>query len=132
MAPGTAGSLVGLLLYIPLQTASPLVYGLLVLILFGAGVWISHHGEREFGTPDSPQIVIDEIVGMLLTLFLVPAGIFWTVGGFVLFRVFDILKPPPIRWLERRLPGGWGVMTDDVMAAVYANGVLQGIRMVVS
>ncbi|MBI4716054.1 MAG: phosphatidylglycerophosphatase A [Nitrospirae bacterium] len=125
VAPGTVGSLVGLLLYIPLQAVSPLLYGLAILILFGMGVWVSHSSEREFGMADSPRIVIDEIVGMLLTLFLVPVGMAWAVGGFVLFRFFDILKPPPIRWLERRLPGGWGIMTDDVMAAVYANGALQ-------
>jgi phosphatidylglycerophosphatase A len=131
IAPGTAGSLVGLFLYFPLQWLSPFLYLAVVVILFGVGVFLSHLAERDFGETDSQFIVIDEIVGMLLSLAFVPQGLFWALGGFVLFRIFDVLKPPPVKWFERHLPGGWGIMADDAMAAVYANLVLQGITIVI-
>jgi phosphatidylglycerophosphatase A len=73
---------------------------------------------------DSPQIVIDEIVAMLLVLFLLPSSLRWQIGGFLLFRFFDIAKPPPIRILEG-LPGGWGIMADDLLAALYTISLLR-------
>jgi phosphatidylglycerophosphatase A len=127
VAPGTAGSVVGLLIYLPLSSAPASLYLAVVSLLFGGGVYLSHQAEKELGKPDSAHIVIDEITGVLAALFMVPQGFFWALGAFLLFRIFDIIKPPPIRWMEIRLKGGWGIMADDLMAAVYANAILQGV-----
>jgi phosphatidylglycerophosphatase A len=127
VAPGTAGSAVGLIIFFLLEKTPPLVYLSLVLLLFGAGVIVSHYAERDFGEEDCRHIVIDEIVGILIALFLLPMGIFWVVGGFFLFRLLDILKPPPAGWIDRHVAGGWGIMGDDVVAALYTNGILHGI-----
>lgn len=126
VAPGTAGTLAGIPLYLLLRDLAPLVYAVLVLGLFLAGAWICGIAERELGRHDAPAIVYDEIVGYLVTMFLAPAGWTWIVAGFVLFRLFDVWKPFPAQWLER-LPGGWGTMADDAMAGVYALAALQAI-----
>lgn len=126
-APGTAGSVVGLLLWWPLSTRGlPVQIGWLVA-LFGLGVVSAGQAERWFGVKDHSAIVIDEIVGMCLALFGLPFGAGFVIAGFVLFRALDILKPLPA--LER-LPGGWGVMSDDVAAGILTNIVLQGVRLV--
>jgi len=122
-APGTFGSLVGLVLWWLLpQTAA--VQGGAILVLFVVGSWSGSVAERHFGTTDPSAVVIDEVMGMLITLFLNPVGGLGAFGAFVLFRVADIVKPFPANRLER-LPGGIGVMADDGMAAVYANLVLR-------
>jgi phosphatidylglycerophosphatase A len=120
LAPGTAGSLVGLLLYLPLTGSHPLTYVGLVAGVFVLGVWTAGRAERVFGQRDDRRITIDEIAGMLLSLALLPARLDVAVVGFLLFRVFDIWKPPPAR-LSESLPGGWGVMADDLVAGLYAN-----------
>ena len=88
-------------------------------------VYASGEAERIFGRKDSPRIVIDEIVGFLWSLALVAPTGWRIVAAFFLFRIFDILKPQPARWCQDRLPGGWGVVGDDVMAGLWANVVLQ-------
>jgi phosphatidylglycerophosphatase A len=124
IAPGTAGSAVGLLLYGLLSWAqSPVVPAVEVLIivgLFGVGVWAGTTAERYFGGIDSGAIVLDEVVGMLITLAFIPVGVSAALTGFVLFRVFDVIKPFPAGRLEA-LHGGLGVMADDAMAGIYAN-----------
>jgi len=124
-APGTAGSAAGLAFYaLVWWTGSPLVEAGLILALFAAGVWAATAAERYFGGTDPGHIVIDEVVGMLITLAFVPVGWSGAAAGFVLFRIFDVIKPYPARRFER-LHGGLGVMADDVMAGVYANLALR-------
>jgi phosphatidylglycerophosphatase A len=118
IAPGTAGSLAALVP--PALFPQMGIYGLLVLILigFGAGIIASARIEDLLG--DDPQIiVIDEAVGMWVTVLFVPLTPVWLITGFVLFRLFDVVKPYPIRSLEK-YRHGWGVMLDDIGAGLYA------------
>ena len=121
VAPGTVGSAAGLLFYLFVWwTGSPIVEVGLIAALFAVGVWAGTTAERYFGGIDPGPIVVDEVVGMLITLAFIPVG--WTgmLAAFVLFRIFDVIKPWPAGRLEA-LHGGLGVMADDAMAAVYAN-----------
>lgn len=124
LMPGTAGSLVGFFLFRLLRDLAPVGEGLVLLCLFGVGVYSATLSESFFKMKDSSHIVIDEIWAMLLVLFLLPPSPGWWIAGFLLFRLFDITKPPPIRRLEY-LPGGWGVMMDDLVAAGYTVGLLR-------
>ena len=124
-APGTFGSAVGLIIW-ALLPSSTYVHAAAIVIIFAVGAWSATTAERHFGGTDPGPVVVDEVMGMLLTLFLHPVGWAGAFGGFVLFRAFDVLKPYPADRLEQ-LPGGLGVMADDGMAAVYANLVLWGI-----
>lgn len=121
-APGTVGSAAGLVVYALVWWVGSPVFELgLIAALFAAGVWAGTTAERYFGGVDPGPIVLDEVVGMLITLALIPGlGLSGAIAGFFLFRVFDVIKPFPARRLER-LHGGLGVMADDAMAAVYAN-----------
>ncbi len=127
VAPGTVGSAAGLIVYLLVWwTASPVVEVGLIVALFAAGVWAGSIAERYFGGIDPGPIVLDEVVGMLITLAFIPVGLSGALAGFVLFRIFDVLKPFPARRLES-LHGGLGVMADDAMAAVYANLALRAL-----
>jgi phosphatidylglycerophosphatase A len=120
VAPGTAGSLLGVLLaWLVLDLALNLQIALGVL-LFGAGIWICGNSSRRLGQHDPGGIVWDEIAAMYLTLLVAPATITAWIAAFVLFRVFDIVKPWPIRDLDHRMGGGLGIMLDDLVAALYA------------
>ena len=120
-APGTVGSAAGLVVYaLVWWTGSVVVEVGLIAALFAAGVWAGTTAERYFGGVDPGPIVIDEVVGMLITLAFIPVGWSGALAGFVLFRIFDVIKPYPAGRLEA-LHGGLGVMADDAMAAVYAN-----------
>jgi len=125
-APGTVGSLAGLLLWwlLPQSTA---VHALAIVALFIVGSWSGSVAERHFGKTDPGPVVIDEVMGMLVTLFMNPVGWKGAVVAFFLFRLADVVKPYPANRLER-LPGGVGVMADDGMAAVYANLALRLLR----
>lgn len=119
-APGTFGTLVGVLLYLPLSLL-PLPLYAAVLILGGlAGIPICGRTSRDLGVHDHPGIVWDEIIGFWITMLLLPPTLLNIVLGFVLFRGFDILKPWPIRWLDRHVSGGFGIMIDDVLAGIFA------------
>lgn len=131
-APGTFGTLIGIPLYLLLRGLTPALYAASVLVLFMFGVWICTLAERQLGRHDHPALVWDEVVGYLVTMFFAPAGWVWLVIGFILFRLFDIWKPFPIRRLERALHGGLGTMADDVLAGVYALVMLQIIVRLVS
>ncbi len=118
-APGTAGSLFGLFLYWAIP-GSKSVYSLIgIALLFFMGVWAAYQVEKETKVHDNQIIVIDEIVGMLITVALFGKSLIWLVVGFLLFRLFDILKPFPVKASEK-LPHGWGVMMDDVVAGIYS------------
>jgi phosphatidylglycerophosphatase A len=123
IAPGTFGSAVGLLVWW-LLPAAPSAQAIAIILMFAAGSWGAHVAERHFGRTDPGQVVIDEVMGMLITLFLNPVGWGGAIGGFLLFRVFDVIKPYPANRLEQ-IHGGVGVMADDAMAAVYANLALR-------
>ena len=122
-APGTFGSAVGLLVWWALP-ASTSVQALTIVVLFAIGSWSGTVAERHFGGADPSHVVIDEVVGMLMTLLFNPVGWAGATMGFLLFRIADIIKPFPTNRLER-LPGGVGIMADDAMAAVYANIALR-------
>jgi len=125
IAPGTVGSAVGLLVYaLVWWTGSPIIELATIAALFVAGTWAGTIAERYFGGIDPGPIVLDEVVGMLITLAFVPVSWAGALAGFVLFRVFDVIKPFPARRFEK-LHGGLGVMADDAMAAVYANVLLR-------
>jgi len=128
IAPGTVGSAAGLLFYVLVWwTGSTVVEVALIVGLFAAGVWAGTTAERYFGGVDPGPIVLDEVVGMLITLAFIP-GLGWSgaLVGFVLFRIFDVIKPYPAGRFEQ-LHGGLGVMADDAMAAVYANLSLRAL-----
>ena len=121
IAPGTVGSAVGLVVYLIAWWAqSPLVEIALIAGLFAAGVWAGTIAERYFGGIDPGPIVLDEVVGMLITLAFIPVNLVGALAGFFLFRLFDVIKPFPAGRMEK-LHGGLGVMADDAMAAIYAN-----------
>ena len=122
-APGTFGSLVGLLVWAFLPE-SPGVQLAVIAALLVAGAWSGGIAERHFASTDPGPVVIDEVMGMVITLFLNPVGWLGAIAGFFLFRASDIVKPYPSNRLEQ-LHGGIGVMADDAMAAVYANLALR-------
>ena len=121
IAPGTAGSAVGLALWWALRRsgASTPEELILVALLLLVGAWTATLSERVLGTTDPGPVVIDEVMGMCLTMVAAPVSWQAALLGFLLFRVFDVIKPPPARQLER-LHGGWGIMLDDLAAGVYA------------
>ena len=119
-APGTFGTLVAVPLYMLLQPLPLWSYLLVWLVGFVAGVWLCGRTSRDLGVHDHGGIVWDEIIGFLLTMALAPPGWLWILLGFVLFRLFDILKPWPIHSIDRQLKGGLGIMLDDQLAALYA------------
>jgi phosphatidylglycerophosphatase A len=135
-APGTWGTLVGLAAVPLLQLLPHWGYGLVLVLGSLFGIWLCGKVARELGVHDHPGIVWDEFVGIWITLWLAPAGWGWMLLGFLLFRLFDILKPWPISWVDKRVHGGLGIMLDDILAGVaaclalhavvwvWANGVL--------
>lgn len=125
VAPGTAGSIAGLALYgaAGLLGGTQVEIGVLALVL-AVGVWSSAASERHLGETDPGVVVIDEVAGMLITLLGLQPTWGGALAGFLAFRFFDVVKPFPARWAER-LPGGWGVMADDVIAGLYAHLVLR-------
>jgi phosphatidylglycerophosphatase A len=126
-APGTFGTLAAVpLWYLLAQTALP-VYLALTLIAFVIGIWLCGRTSRDLGVHDHGGIVWDEFVGYWITMIAVPVDWIWALLGFILFRLFDILKPWPIGPVDRRVHGGLGIMLDDVLAGVMAAVVLQGL-----
>lgn len=125
VAPGTVGSAVGLLVFGAVRLTGSLAVELAVIaVIFALGVWSGAVAERHFGAVDPAPVILDEVIGMLVTLAMIPVTVQGALVGFVLFRVFDVIKPWPANRLEG-LPGGWGVMADDAMAAVYGNLALR-------
>lgn len=124
-APGTVGTLAAIPLYLLLQPLPIAIYLWTTAVLFAVGIWACHVTARSFGVHDHGGIVWDEFVGYLLTMAAAPRGWHWVVLGFVIFRLFDILKPWPVRWLDRHVAGGFGIMLDDLAAGAYALAAMQ-------
>jgi phosphatidylglycerophosphatase A len=127
-APGTAGSALGWAIGWALGPLHAGIWFFMILILFALGVWACEVTGRNLGVADHGGMVWDEVVAFLLVLSVVPRELAWQAAGFVLFRFFDIAKPPPIRRLERRFGGGFGVMFDDIVAAAYTLLVLAVVK----
>lgn len=123
-APGTFGTLLGWAIAWALPAESAGLLLIVAAVAFLVGIWACEITGRHLGVADHPAMVWDEVVAFLVILAIVPRAYFWQLAAFVAFRFFDIVKPPPIRWLERRYGGGLGVMFDDIVAALYALLVL--------
>lgn len=121
IAPGTVGSLLGILLYIPLSRLPLFYYAVFLLFASLLSFKIADRAERHFGKKDCQVIVIDEVVGVFFTMFLFPPTFGYLASGFLIFRVFDIAKPFPARWVDRNIKGGRGVVLDDIVAGIYSN-----------
>ena len=127
VAPGTFGSAVGLAVFAAVRSSeSYAVEAAVIVVLFLIGVWSGTQAEHHFGGIDPAPVVMDEVVGMLITLAFLPVNWVGALVGFLVFRLLDVIKPWPAARFER-LPGGLGVMADDGMAAVYGNLVMHGL-----
>lgn len=133
LVPGTAGSLLGVGMVAGigrLPLARPWLAAMVAataLVIGAVGTWAAGRSEKFFGRVDPAEVVIDEVVGQMLTLFLWPEATWkWLLPGFLIFRIFDVAKPFPVRRLER-LPGGWGIMLDDVGAGIYSLVILASL-----
>ena len=133
VAPGTAGTIAALLPWWLWLRELPLAYyAAAVVIAFAIGVWASSWVVRRSGVSDPQVVVWDEFIGVWISLFAAPAGWVWMLAGFALFRLFDIWKPWPVRWADRKVGGGLGVMLDDVIAGIYALVVMQSAAWLLS
>ena len=119
-APGTFGTLAAIPLYLVMSGLSPQVYGLITLFLAIVGIYICGYCAKAVNVHDHPAIVWDEIVGYLITMFMIPWSWHSVLIGFILFRIFDIFKPWPISYLDKNCHGGFGIMIDDVLAGVFS------------
>ena len=129
-APGTFGTLMAIPIYLLMLYLSLPIYLLLVAVVCITGIWICDKSSNMLGVHDHSGIVWDEFAGFLITMIAAPAGWIWIIAGFALFRLFDIWKPWPISWLDKKVEGGLGIMLDDIVAGVYALICLQLIHFV--
>lgn len=125
IAPGTWGTLAAIPLYFLLAQLSFVPYLVCVLAALLLGIWVSDRVSKDLKVHDHPGIVWDEVVGYLITMIYVPFNWIWIILGFLLFRLFDIWKPQPIRYIDKHVSGGLGIMMDDVLAAIPAWLILQ-------
>ena len=123
--PGTAGTLVGVLVFILMPDTSWMTYLLIVVCGFLFGIFCCGYTAKILNVHDHHSIVWDEIIGYMITMFMVPKEWIWILIGFILFRIFDILKPWPISFIDRRIEGGLGIMLDDVIAALFSLAIIQ-------
>ena len=126
-APGTMGTVVAVLIYLVLPSMPPIIYAGLILLSFVFGIWICGKTAEDLGVHDHGGIVWDEFVGYWITMFMAPSGLFWVLLGFVLFRLLDIFKPWPIKWADKELAGGLGIMLDDVLAGIMGALCIQAL-----
>ncbi|MCO6545722.1 MAG: phosphatidylglycerophosphatase A [Gilliamella sp.] len=120
--PGTMGSLMAIPLWLLFYGLQPALYWVFILVTFIFGCFICQKTSDDTHTHDSGHIVWDEFVGMWITLFFIPQlSVMWIAIAFVAFRIFDMAKPWPIRWFDKRIPGGFGIMVDDVIAAIFSS-----------
>jgi phosphatidylglycerophosphatase A len=125
LAPGTAGTVIGIPIYLLFSLLSWQLYLITLTALSFLAIYVSQEAEKLFGEKDSPRIVIDEIVGFLWTMLLVAPTVLHVLLGFVFFRIFDIAKVYPADYVQDKLPVGYGVVADDVVAGIYSNIILQ-------
>ena len=128
--PGTAGTLAAVPIFVLIGEMPTWAYVTVVLIAVALGIWACQHTTEFLQVHDHPVVVCDEIVGFLIGMTGSPVDVSWIVAGFVVFRFFDIVKPWPINWMDRRVPGGLGVMVDDVVAGLYTALLLQALAVV--
>jgi len=126
-APGTVGTVVAVLIYLLLPAMSVLAFAGLIVVSFVFGIWICGKTSEDLGVHDHGGIVWDEFVGYWITMFMAPSGLIWVLIGFVLFRLLDIFKPWPIKWADKELSGGLGIMLDDVLAGIMAALCIQAL-----
>lgn len=126
-APGTFGTLAAIPLYLLLQPLSDEWYFIVLLVTFLLGIYLCGKTAEDLGVHDHSGIVWDEFVGYWITMWLAPADWLYVIMGFLLFRLFDIWKPWPISWADKKVQGGLGIMLDDVLAGILALLVLQGL-----
>jgi phosphatidylglycerophosphatase A len=124
-APGTFGTLAAIPFFLLMQPLPIWAYVSILIVSFIVGVWLCDRTSKDMQVHDHPGIVWDEFVGYWIPMLFAPQGWVWIVVGFVLFRFFDILKPWPIKWLDEKVHGGFGIMIDDVLAGIFALGGLQ-------
>jgi phosphatidylglycerophosphatase A len=123
--PGTCGTIVAIPIYLLLAQLPLLYYSIILVIMILVGFWLCDVTARDLDIHDPPNVVWDEIVGYLLTMIAVPINWVWVIVGFILFRVFDIWKPWPISWVNENVDGGFGIVIDDLLAAIPAAIILQ-------
>jgi phosphatidylglycerophosphatase A len=128
VAPGTCGTLVAVPVAWLLADTTWWGFAIVVAAVTAIGIWAAAVADAAWATHDSGRVVVDEVAGYLATVALVDRGDPWVLAvGFVVFRALDIAKPPPIRWIDERLPGGWGVVLDDVAAGVIGAAIMIGL-----
>lgn len=124
-APGTAGTIMCIPLFLLMQNLPLMIYAAITLCITLLGIWTCSYTAKKLGIHDHPSIVIDEIAGFLITMFAAPSGWQWLLAGFILFRFFDAVKPWPISWMDKNIGGGFGIMIDDVAAGLVSMVLLQ-------
>lgn len=125
--PGTAGTVVAMAIYYVVPPLPPLAQVLVIVVSLVFGIWICGKTATDLGVHDHGGIVWDEFVGYWITMFMAPTGWVWPLIGFVLFRILDIFKPWPIKWVDKQVKGGMGIMLDDVLAGIMAALCIQAI-----
>ena len=130
--PGTMGSAMAIPLWLLFDGLQPFLYWVLIVVAFIFGCFLCQKTSDDTHTHDSGHIVWDEFVGMWITLFFIPQiSVLWVAIAFVAFRVFDMAKPWPIRWFDKRVPGGFGIMVDDVIAAIFSSVTVYVIALLI-
>lgn len=124
-APGTFGTLIAIPFYLAMQSLPALNYFVITVLVIAASIWMCNKVSKEIGIDDHQGMCLDEIVGFLVTMFNAPHGWQWILLGFLLFRLFDIWKPWPIRQIDAKMTGGFGMIFDDVLAGIYSYFILQ-------
>ena len=130
--PGTMGSVMAIPLWLLFNGLQPYLYWVLIVVAFIFGCFLCQKTSDDTHTHDSGHIVWDEFVGMWITLFFIPQiSVLWIAMAFFAFRVFDMAKPWPIRWFDKRVPGGFGIMVDDVIAAIFSSVTVYVIALLI-
>ncbi|MCO4799656.1 MAG: phosphatidylglycerophosphatase A [Colwelliaceae bacterium] len=119
-APGTFGTLAAIPLLLLCSTLEPIYFAVIIIVMSLIGVYLCDYTAKAVNVHDHPAIVWDEFVGLFITMFMIPLNLKTIVVGFVLFRLFDIVKPWPISWLDKHCHGGFGIMIDDIVAGLAA------------
>lgn len=127
-APGTFGTLAAIPVYLLLAQLPLWAFIAVIVVSFFVGIYLCDQTSKDMGVHDHGGIVWDEFVGFWITMIALPFHWAWILAGFVLFRFFDIIKPWPISWLDKRVEGGFGIMIDDVIAGVFALVILHGVK----